>query len=270
MLLIALFVICLKTVLIMLKEKISVLIIGKDQESVLATEKLLIPFSELDVVAKATSGKQGLSMGNQYVPHLLIINDWLSDANGLKFVKELQNKGIDVEVIFTSKNSKLAYESLELKPIDFWVDPVSKETVEKMIVRFKQKMKKNELFRRMDKFIKAQASTEKRIFFQKKGIIVLHPGEIVFGKAQLSNTQLKLNNSEDVLLRTKIGETLEILNNSDYLRIGRSYFINRNYLWKIDKKKLKCMLYCDGQTWEVPVSKSTVSSLDKLNAQLIY
>lgn len=254
----------------MLNEKISVLIIGKDKDSVLNLERLISKFVELNVVAKATTGKQGLSLGNQYVPQLLIINDRLCDTDGLKFVKELQNKGIDVEVVFTSENSNFAHQSMELKPLDFWVNPFDKETVEKMIMRYKQKVKKKELFRKMDKFITTQTTNESHIFFQKKGVVVLNPAEIIFGKARLTNTILKLQTGDDVLLKTKMIETLEILNNPDFLRIGRSYFINRAYLWKIDKKKLKCILYYDGATWEVPVSKSTLTSLDKLNAHPIY
>lgn len=254
----------------MLNEKISVLIIDKDKTSVSAIADVLAKFSELDVVGKATSAKQGMNLGNQLVPQLLVINVDLPDTNGLKFVKELQNKGINVEVVFVSENERMAYSAMELEPLDYMILPFEKETVEKMILRFKYKMKRNELYRKMNEFIRSQESSESRVFFQKKGIIVLHPEEIIFGKAQLTSSLLKLVHGEDVLLKTKFGDTLEILNSPEILRIGRSYFINRNYLWKIDKKKLRCIMYYEGKTWEVPASKAAISSLEKLNAQPIY
>jgi DNA-binding LytR/AlgR family response regulator len=126
------------------------------------------------------------------------------------------------------------------------------------------------MMRKMDAYAKMQAVDTKRVFPQKKGIIVLALDEILYCKADLIHTKIVLCSGEEVIVKMKIGETFETINHKDFIRTGRSNIINRSYLRKIDKKHHKCLLYYNAQTWEVPVSKNTMGILEKLNVQPIY
>lgn len=253
----------------MLNLKIITLIIEKDKQSLVETFAVLKKFNELSIVAKTTSGKRGLTLVNKFVPQLIFINTELADINGLEFVSRLRNSGVYFYVVFLAKNEKHALKSLPLEPFDYFVKPLKPSLVLKMIKRLKLALKKDELNRRMDEFIKKQEVATKRIFHQKNGIIVLKLEEIVFCKAQRASTTLKMSTGENVFIKTKIGETLEVINSKSFIRTGRSYYINCEYLRKIDKKSLKCVLYHEGQTWEIPVSKNTIRVLEKLNVQPI-
>jgi two-component system LytT family response regulator len=172
--------------------------------------------------------------------------------------------------VFIATNTNSAYESLIFKPFDYFVTPLEPKLISEMIKRFKQKLKKNELNRKMDLFAQHQQVAVKRVFNQKKGIIVVHLNEIIYCKADLTRAVLKLKSGEDILVKTSINATLEVINNRNFVSTSRSYFINKNYLRKIDRKNFKCILYYNGQTWEVPVSKTAIGILEKLNTQAIF
>ena len=254
----------------MLELKITTLIIEKDRQSLEETVKVLEKFDELSIVAKASSGKQGMALFNNFIPQFTFINVDLPDTSGLELLRTIRDRTSDANIVFLANDTRHAFKSLPLEPFDYLLKPLDPILIERLIVRFKQAVKKKELFLKMDKYAKLQSLEDKRIFHQKKGIVIVRIEEIIFCKAELTRTSLKLRTSETILLKSNISETMEIINHKEFVRTGRSYFINRQYLRKIDKKNLKCELYYQGQTWYVPVSKNTIGILEKLNVHLIY
>ncbi len=253
----------------MLDYKIPTLIVEKDRSSLNETVAILEKFSELSFVGKATSASQGFVLGDDYLPALVFVNVDLPDMSGIEFVRSIRKRNIQAGVVFLANDERFVFDTLPLEPFDYFVKPLDDQLIYKMIARGKMEIKRRELIRRMDVFTKSEEVALKRVFEQKKGVVILALDEIVFCKAERSSSSLKLCNGENVLLKWGINHTLETINNSDFIRVGRSYFINCNYLRKIDKKNLKCTLYFYGRAWEVPISKNTVVLLEKMNVQFI-
>lgn len=254
----------------MLNSKITTIIIEKNQKEVNELKSGLSQLKEISVVGTATSGNKGISLINNFAPQLILINTELQDINGLEFVRVLRNRNIFSEIVFVSDHENLAYETLVLEPLDFWVKPVQQEIKQKMITRLLSKLRKKELLRKMDVYAKSQEIETKKTFRQKKGIVILHLDEIVFFNAELTSTKIMLKNGLTVLVNTGISETLEIINSDDFIRISRSNCINKIFLRKIDKRNLKCLMYYEGKTWEVAASKNTIGQLEKLIVFPIY
>ena len=249
----------------MLDVKINTVIVGKDQTEVDELQSILENFEELSIVGTATKGNQGISIITNFAPELVFVNVNLQDVNGLEFVRVLQSRNIFPEFVFVALDSQFAYESLVLSPLDYLIKPIDNELIQKLLTRLKLNLKKKELIRKMDAFTNSQSDLAKRVFNQKGGIIILNLEEIVFCKAEGAATILMLKTEEVVQLKSGISETLETINSEDFVRIGRSYFINRNFLRKIDKRNYECQMYFEGKSWEVPASKNTISQLEKLN-----
>lgn len=254
----------------MLNVRIPAILVEKNKEELHELKKSLSKLKEILVVGKAINGNRAMSLIHNFTPQLIIVNVELEDINGLELVRILHNRNVFPEVVFTADNDYYAHESLELEPLDYWIKPFEERLIQQMILRLKSKLKKKELMRKMDIFAHSQAMPAKRVFKQKKGIIMLQPDEIVYCKAELTNTLLILSDGTSTLLKSGIGETLETINNDDFIRISRSYCINRNFLRKIEKRNYKCVLHNEGQTWEVPISKNSIGQLEKLNVYPIY
>ncbi len=254
----------------MLEHKITTLIVAKSPKEAAELISVLDKLSEISIIGSTTSSKQGLALVLNYAPQLLFLNVELSDISGLDFVEQLHKRNVLSNVVFIAPDASIAFNTIKLTPLDFILKPVDKNQIKQLIERLKFQLKREELKRKLDIYAGKQDLAEKRVFIQKSGVIVLLLKEIVFCKSERSRTILTLINGESVNLKTGINETMETINNQLFFRIGRSYCINRNYLRKIDKKKSKCLLYYDGQVWELPASRSIINHLESLYTSPIY
>ncbi|MDB4582474.1 response regulator [Draconibacterium sp.] len=254
----------------MLSLKITTVIIEKNSESLDKIYSELKKIEELSIVGVTTDINKGISLITNYSPNLIFVSTELHETGGIEFVNMLHNRNTYPEVIFLANDISNAYEALKVKPFDYLLKPITKETVKQVLIRLKTKFKKMELMRKMDIFAKLNSVGVKRIFKQKGGIIIIPLEEIVYCKAERTKTILMLRSGNPIQLNTSIGETLETINSEEFSRIGRSHFINRNYLRKIDKRQCKCHLHHHDQNWIVPASKNTIVQLEKLNLSPIY
>ena len=254
----------------MLEHRIPTIIVSHSDKELKNLTKVFRKMPELSLMAGATDQNQALSLIKSYVPQLVVTDVQLNDCDGLKFVQRLFQRNIYPEIVFVAPDDSLAYDALQIKPLDFLLKPLQEDEVSDMVERLLFKQKREELKRKMDIYARSQDVTIKRVFYQKKGIVVLYLNEIVFCKAEKSKTVLTLINDEQIYLKTNIAETTEIINNQFFFKISRSYCINRNYLRKIDKKNSKCLLYYEGLSWEIPASRNIIKRLESLYTRPVY
>ena len=250
--------------------KTTVVIIEKSPNELKELQSLLKKDGNFSIRGTATAGTKGITLITNLAPQLVFVNVDLQDISGLEFVRILHSRNIFPEIVFTASDAACAYDSLKLEPLDFMVKPIQKETIENMYTQLKYKQKKNELRRKIDVFTKSYSVVPKRMFNEKKGIIILELEEIVFIKASLTSSVLTLTSGEEIVVKTSFNQTLETINNTDFVRVNRSFCININYLRKIDKRNLKCIMNYNEKIWEVPASKNTITHLEKLNTFPFY
>jgi two-component system LytT family response regulator len=248
----------------MLNIKITAAILENSKTEAQKLMATLQHFPEVMVLDEAFSGEKGLSLIANHQPRLVFINLELPDMSGFELANVLNNKDFRPLIVFLTNDGTLAFDALPYQPFDFFVKPVRKELVEEMLQRLKTNTKKDILEKRMENIANGGNKEVKRVFNFKKGIVVLHLNEIIFCKADRTKSILLLNTGEELTLSTGITETIEIINDNRFLKCSRSYYVNRNYLRKIDKRKHKCIVYNNGNSWEIPVSRTSEKMLESM------
>lgn len=254
----------------MLEHRITTLIVAKNKKELKDVTDVLDNIEEISVVGGAINEKRAYSLVDSYVPQILIINTELEGFSGLEFVKKLQSKSIFPEIVLFASDDTHAYDALALEPLDFLIQPIEKNEISQLLDRLRFKLKRNELKRKMDIYARSQDVKIKRVFPLKRGVIVLFLNEIVCCKSTRSKSILTLTNNEEIEVRSNLSESMEIINNQLFFKISRSYCINRNYLRKIDKKNAKCLMHYEGNSWEIPASRSIIRRLDSLYTRPLY
>lgn len=249
----------------MLNKNLQTIIIEKNEEDLKLARQILQQFSEIKIVGACTSAVKGMSLINNYAPDLVFVSTELPESDGLQFVDLIHQRNIKTEIIYLSNNGNRAYEALASRPFDYLVRPIELNDIEQLLIRLKEKLKRKSLLNKMKIFEKSNQVNLKRVFLQKGGIIVLPLEKILYCKAELTKTTLTLVSGEKIPLKTNITETIETLNSEDFIRTGRSYCVNRHFLRKIDRRGLKCHLFYNGNTWEIPASKTMIAHVEKIN-----
>jgi len=248
----------------MLKNKITAVVLAESNSKLQSLTTLINELPEIILEGESTGIGQGLPLICNSLPQMVFVSLELSDAHGFELVNELHNRNLYPDLIFIADDNHLAYEALPFKPFDFLTAPVGKQDMQEMLERYKLKLKQKILANKIDFLAKNFDVDTKRTFKYKNGIIVLQLDEILICKSSRSKTILVLKSGEEIKLSTCLHETVETINHDHFVKSSRSCWINRNYLRKIDKRREKCIIYNDGKSWEVPVSRNSVQYFEKL------
>ena len=251
----------------MLKNKITTVVLENSEKELNKIVEVLKELPEIMVIGEASSGEKGLPLIYNNLPTLVFINRHLADMSGFELAKILRNKNSNHEIVFLANDRELAFDALPYRPFDFYVKPVRKEQIKEMLERFKIKAKKQMLIDKIESLSRSFNKETKRIFYFKNGIIVVSLDEIIYCRTHGAKTNLVLKDGNEIILSSGMNETIEIINNNRFMKCSRAYWINSNFLRKIDKRRHKCIVYNDGKSWEIPVSRSSEKMLESL---LIY
>ncbi|MBC5994459.1 LytR/AlgR family response regulator transcription factor [Pontibacter cellulosilyticus] len=198
----------------------------------------------LDLTATFTDAFQALEFLQRESVDLIFLDIKMPDITGLEFVTSLQKKPL---VIFTTAYSEHAVTSFELDAVDYLLKPFS-------LARFvKACNKAQELYLLRNG---SAADTAKDYVFLKTGYeqVKVHFEEILYLEAAGNYVTFVLEDKK-LLTRMTISEASDMLPESKFVRVHRSYIVAKNRIDKIERHQV-CI-----KGNEVPVGASYMQQL---------
>jgi two-component system response regulator DctR len=115
-----------------------VLIIEDDPMVIDIHRKVVQNVPGFTVVGTARSGTEGLKAIKQYQPTLVILDIFMPQQNGLEFLKEMRNKGFDMDVIIVTASQDLLHfkESLRYGVVDYLIKPFRLDRLTKSLENY--------------------------------------------------------------------------------------------------------------------------------------
>ena len=236
------------------------IIIEDEQLARQRLKRLLANYAEIEIVAEAENGAQGLEMINQHQPDLVFLDIEMPLLNGFEMLARLTEN--QPKVVFTTAYDQYAIKAFEEGSIDYLLKPIELERLDKTIHKLKQtnlakpaiaiedlllqikgkatiktltvKLGDRILLIKIDDIIHIQAE-EKYVF--------LHTGD---GKKHLTDYTLSI-------LETKLPE--------DFLRIHRSDIINTNHITEIRRGFNGALIFVMSNGEKITSSRSNSESL---------
>ncbi len=113
---------------------------------------------------------------------------------------------------------------------------------------------------------------QKRIYFNSRDRLVrLNIQKIVYFESDGNYTYIITANKQKVCLSINLAHTEDALasqlgeNAKRYMRIGKRYIVNMNYIYQIDIQKQLLMLSdCENFLFQMPVSKEALKKVKEL------
>ena len=254
----------------MLERKITTVIIHKNEKGIKQLKHEIAKIPEFMIVGSTISAQEGIDFIINNKPQFAFIHIDVPEIKGFEIVELLHKNFLYPEIAFLAENDEHAFDAMEYHPLDFLIEPFKKEEISNMLLRLKVSLKKGLLLKKMDAFAEENAVKQKRILQTKGGIFLVNPEEIIFCKAENTNTSIALQSGDTVIIKTGLKETTEIVNNPNIIKINRSYYINTKFLRKVERKRNRCILYFNGKAWEIPASKIAIEQLETWNTNPIY
>lgn len=209
-------------------------------------------FEQFKIVGAFASAEQALAIVNQIQVDVLFLDVEMPDINGIEFRKKAQEIPI---CIFISYSPLYAAESFEIKTLDYIVKPLRFE-------RFSDTVKKIDAFMELQKKVaQLDASDNKDTIYIKEGNtqVKINTADIVYLEALKDYTKI-ITDNKNYLVLGNIGTQLSTLGFEDFIRIHRSFAVQKRFIRKIKTNEI--ILQND---MLLPIGKSF-----KNNLQLLY
>jgi DNA-binding LytR/AlgR family response regulator len=183
-------------------------------------ERYLAQTPELQLEATCSNALEGFeALGSRQID-LVFLDIKMPKLSGLDLFRSLKNPPA---VIFTTAFSEYAVDGFELEALDYLVKPITYERFEKSIKRL------------LKSHLTEVVAEKDYTYFKVSGQLVkIMHNELLY--AQSIKDYIRLQTSKGSYLTHMTMKYLsELLPASNFLRVHRSYLINRSYAERIDR-----------------------------------
>jgi len=228
-------------------------------------EKLKQFAPDMEIIAECENAEDALIEILRLRPDLLFLDIQMPGKNGLWLADELIRLKSDTftppDIIFTTGYVYSGYllKAFELAAIDYLVKPVSNESLEKAVARYRERAGVSTGLQNLSDAIDKDQLLKFKSF---NGLFLLRPDDIVYVEADRDYACMFFANGtkEDVFER--LGEIEKKLPTETFWRAGKSIVINRKYIRKITDTALQ--LVTPSANYRVEVSRDTIRLLKKM------
>ncbi|MFZ4929467.1 LytR/AlgR family response regulator transcription factor [Chryseobacterium sp. Mn2064] len=200
----------------------------------------------LHLYGKATNALEAYKMIHSQSVDLMFLDIQMPHLNGIDFLRSLSNKP---QTIFTTAYRDFAIEGFELEAVDYLLKPITFE-------RF---------FKAVERLLRKTTDTkEDFIIIKTEGMNRKLPlSEIIYFESQGNDVKMVLNTSENIISKHKLADLEKILANKGFVRIHRSFIINREFVTAFSNDEVLLGKY------ELPVGRSYKQEYDSFTASIL-
>ncbi len=234
------------------------IIIDDEQLARQRIKRLLAQYDEVDVVAEAENGAEGLELIQLHQPDLIFLDIEMPILNGFEMLAKLSNPP---KVVFTTAYDQYAIKAFEEGSIDYLLKPIETERLDKTIKKLKQtalsapQLPIEELIRQIQGKKTIKTLTVKlgdKILMIKLEDIVHVQAEDKYVFLHTSDGKKHLTDYTLAVLEEKLPE--------EFLRIHRSEMINTDYIKEIRKGFNGALIFVLNTANETRVTSSRSNS----------
>ena len=198
-------------------------------------------FSFLQKVASCSNPVEAIEIINRFNPDVIFLDIEMPGLSGIELIRKITNCGLPV---FITSHPEFALEGFELEAFDYLLKPVSSERFARCALRLR------DFYQMHKKAFAFDTEQDNNFIIIKQGYdkykIPIH--DILYLEAMRDYTRITTVTKKYLVLTTLNG-IAEKLPHETFVRIHRSYIVNRNKVDAIQKNKINI------QSHELPIGK---------------
>ena len=207
----------------------------------LARKRLLVHLQDpameefdLEVVAEATNGEEGLAMALQYLPDVILLDIRMPGLDGLQVARHLSSMGEAPSIIFTTAYDEHAMAAFDAQAIGYLLKPVRQQ---KLIDSLRRAAQLNEQ-QITEVQVNDSPRARDRFCLNKRGQLTMIPlSDIRYFMADQKYVSLFIFNdatwSEEIIDDTL--KELEVEFSARFLRVHRNALVSKEYVEKLTR-----------------------------------
>lgn len=194
----------------------------------LLEDKLIQYLPEVELMAMADSGAEGLEKIKTYQPELIFLDVEMADMTGFEMLSKLTE--INFQTIFITSYSHYAIKAIRFNALDYLVKPIDLGELKAAIKRYKKKAAENrptENVRQALFNFKTKNDSDKKLILQTQdGEMQIVLKEITRVEGERNYSYIYLTNGKKKLTTKTLGEMEELLHDKGFFRTHKSHLVN--------------------------------------------
>lgn len=188
--------------------------------------------TKIILFASCKNIKEGVHFIEKFKPDIVFLDINMNNESGFDLLKEIPK--IEFEIIFTTAHSEFAIDAIKWSALDYLLKPINHLELATTIKKFEKKWENKIEFDRLRLLIENISyddnSNSKIAFPIENGFKVVKINSILYCQSDINYTKISLNDGSSFILSKTLKLIEELLPNSIFVRVHKSYLVNFNYV----------------------------------------
>ncbi len=244
-----------------MEQKLSALIVDDEENARKLLNKLLeetLLFKDIRLAQSITAAKKELS---QFEPDIIFLDIKMPGKDGFAFMQDLPPGYRNQKIVFVTAYDQYAIKAIKNRAFDYLLKPVNRKELKQCVTRFIEKINEVPDTEKQIKIIESYEKITRIRVNTRTGTLFINPADILFCKAEGNYTTV-CTGKKNHLCSMNLGKVAEQLPKNGFIRIGRSYIVNIEYITMLDRKKSSIILVREGESVTVKIPRQHLKDLD--------
>ncbi len=190
--------------------------------------------SQVKIIDTFTNPIEAISAINYLKPDVVFLDIEMPELDGFQLLKKLNYRSFDL--IITTAYNQYAIQAFKENAIDYLLKPVDPDELIKSMDRVKKNRSGKHLGDNIEKIFKniitkdMQSKPNKIPLALSDRIVMVQDTDIVYCKSDGNYTHVIMKSGKDYLLSKSLKNSIELLPDSQFIRVHKSFVVNINYI----------------------------------------
>jgi two-component system, LytTR family, response regulator len=242
--------------------KLRALVVDDEQSSRRLLHTLLQETTFFKEIIMANSVDSALRELMQFDPDLIFLDINMPDKDGFTFLKDFPREMNKPAIVFVTAFDQYAIKAIKNGAFDYLLKPVNRKELKECIIKYSEtiKVSNNTI---QEKTEEHYDKIQRIRINSRNGTLFINPATILYCKAEGNYTTV-CTGEKKYLCSMNIGKIKELLSGSGFIRLGRSYIINFEYITLLDRKEGEITLVRDKESVKIRIPKQHLKHLDTI------
>lgn len=233
------------------------MIIDDEPLARMLVEKYIAQIPQLELVATAGDGFEGLKKINEFKPDLLFLDIQMPKINDFEVLELLPNPPA---IIFTTAFDEFALKAFEHHAVDYLLKPISSDRFELAVEKFLKLQTRTDIPAEFHSTQKQPDEQARIVIKDGSEIKIIPTAEIHYIEAYDDYVKFFLKDAYHIKKKT-MRYFVNVLDSSLFVRIHRSYLLNIRELTKIESYEKNSYVAILKSGKRLPISRNSYTTL---------
>jgi two-component system LytT family response regulator len=244
-----------------MEQKLSALIVDDEENARILLNSLLeetFLFNEIRLVQSVDAAYYEL---NRFDPDIVFLDIKMPGKDGFSFIQDLPKKHKLNKIVFVTAYDQYAIKAIKNQAFDYLLKPVNRKELKQCVLRYIEKKNEETTIKKSLKTVESVDRLTRIRVNTRTGTLFINPADILFCKAEGNYTTVCTGKKQH-LCSMNLGKVTELLPKNGFIRMGRSYIVNFEYITVLDRKECTILLVRDGESVTVKIPRLHLKDLD--------